>query len=479
MSSVDVQRLILSTAEDEEFDIKVFREVQRIPIVAQLTLNERRNLDIAEAEIDSSASPGIRRKAKRRRIIAIQQQSSLSLASSSPSAPSHSPCETTQIPDSIERLGDLRQPTTMAALLRRYDKHVNTIHTAFHDPKYELTAPILHSLVHMCRQDRRAVPETYYPGEAPKQECVNGKELKQCEHCQLDLTSHSSRSCINHIHRCASRKGPRARGSRGPSTLPYCHRCNIWLPDKTAFQKHQDDHLREADFYCGILRIRRFLIASPGRCPFCMSSSLEKAPALVEFIRPKLFLQHLQDHLRAFSYGCCPHPRCGRGRLFSREQLTHHLYDDHGIQCIASLADLEGGKCLDSDNASSATRCCEESDVDETLESCPTTPIESSPPTSQAEVEPCLVLCDTSTTTVDEHAAFMTDVPHPDSAPSMLEPKIDMPRTGWFQYLTASELSQVAEDPMLRSLVEEMGEPDSSVIDEEKEALLATVRSLL
>lgn len=62
------------------------------------------------------------------------------------------------------------------------------------------------------------------------------------------------------------------------------------------------------------------------------------------------FLQmfmHLQDHLRAFSYGCCPHPRGGRGRLLSLEQLTHHLYDDHGIQCIAGLADWEGEEYLD------------------------------------------------------------------------------------------------------------------------------------
>lgn len=137
----------------------------------------------------------------------------------------------------------------------------------------------------------------------------------------------------DHMHNCF-----RKLNTAGPSAAKYCFRCNVWFPTTDDFRKHSKGHLQQLDMYCGILRCRG-LVASGGRCPFCLSDAQlnrwgDWHKMLHQFTTSKEFANHLMDHIRSYVPSpviTCPHPLCVTRSGSSAADLARHLYDDHGI----------------------------------------------------------------------------------------------------------------------------------------------------
>ena len=139
------------------------------------------------------------------------------------------------------------------------------------------------------------------------------------------------------MHNCHSKSQ-----TINPQSRPeYCFRCNKWYRTINEFREHCEKHLKEIDMFCGILRCRG-LIASAGRCPFCLSDSQltlwkDWHKMMQQFDNSATFSRHLKSHLQSL-HGqqkiSCPHPLCIQNKahdLKDLQNLQKHFDDDHGI----------------------------------------------------------------------------------------------------------------------------------------------------
>lgn len=139
------------------------------------------------------------------------------------------------------------------------------------------------------------------------------------------------------MHNCHSKSH-----TINPQSRPeYCFRCNKWYGTINEFREHCEQHLKEIDMFCGILRCRG-LVASAGRCPFCLSDpqlTLWKDwhKMMQQFDNTAKFSLHLKGHLESLQglqKISCPHPLCTQNNaidLKDLQALQVHFNDDHGI----------------------------------------------------------------------------------------------------------------------------------------------------
>ena len=209
----------------------------------------------------------------------------------------------TKLPNSIERLGDLRNRAIRGRILRRYDFNRRILGDSV---EHSLTCNLaqdfrLLSLINLC--DARKPPRIFFAGQHAEEK--NGRLF--CTRCPTSFAQASS-TMYEHLRSCSLYNGI---GVRRAQRKHHCRRCDNWFNGVSAFEAHCTDYYAEIDLFCGILSIRGLVVAG-GRCPFCLADSTKSwLGRMQEYIDSDAFVRHISTHLPRLPSHLiidCPHP---------------------------------------------------------------------------------------------------------------------------------------------------------------------------
>ncbi len=194
LSSIDIQGLLLNNETQEDWSVAKFRRETVGPRPAlSLSFEKQRYIHAEMQKIsEPSNSPEYKRAYANLHIAAWkevrQNKSNRSRLDEKPVA-ERSPSFESMIPNSVEKLGDLRTMETRSRILFRYDGDRQKAATACLAQESALRHPgsLLDSLIAMSDL-RKSAYELYYPNEQPQRVMRNNRVFDLlCKHCNTSL----------------------------------------------------------------------------------------------------------------------------------------------------------------------------------------------------------------------------------------------------------------------------------------------------
>jgi hypothetical protein len=131
--------------------------------------------------------------------------------------------------------------------------------------------------------------------------------------------------------------------------VQFCHQCDEWLIDKTAWNLHCQRHLDTPEslpLQCDPL-VFRYASACAGYCPFCLGDSrLTATQRMYQFLIRNRWQEHISEHVQELldsdKAAKCPHPICTIS-FDSVQDLLHHLQDVHCVMFTKAMKRCRSG----------------------------------------------------------------------------------------------------------------------------------------